>query len=127
MLFLIMYIDGKNMKSVLELFPDHCKEAMKLGKDIKSEKTHENAVICGMGGSAISGDLIKNMFPDVEIPIFVIRDYKIPAELIEKDEKRKRLLIAPWVIDKIKDKKLRLALVEEYPTYDCLNITTEFL
>ena len=57
----------------------------------------------------------------------LIKDYKIPSHLIGKDKKRKRLLIAPGVIDKIKDKKLRLALVEEYPTYDCFNISTEFL
>jgi len=57
----------------------------------------------------------------------LIKKYKIPSKLIERDEKRKRLLIAPWVLGNIKDEQLKLALVEEYPTYDCLNISTEFL
>ena len=42
-----------------------------------------------------------------------------------------RILIASWVVDELKDdiKKLGLkpALVEDYPTQDCLEVTVDFL
>ena len=38
-----------------------------------------NLIICGMGGSAIAGDFIKNLYQDhINIPIHVIRDYSLP-------------------------------------------------
>lgn len=39
-----------------------------------------NIVICGMGGSAIAGDFIKQIFADnLSIPILVNRDYTLPS------------------------------------------------
>ncbi len=36
-------------------------------------------VICGMGGSAIAGDFVKNLFSDnLPVPIIVCRDYEVP-------------------------------------------------
>ncbi len=37
-------------------------------------------VICGMGGSAIAGDFIRQIFSDrLNIPVFVSRDYELPT------------------------------------------------
>ena len=37
-------------------------------------------VITGMGGSAISGDLLKEIFNDeIQIPLFVVRNYSLPS------------------------------------------------
>ena len=61
----------------------------------------------------------------------LMREFKIPSKLIEADKDRKRLLTGAWIVNKLKkelkQKKLEIALVEEYPTWDCLNITKEFL
>jgi len=59
----------------------------------------------------------------------LIKEFKIPAKLIEAENKR--ILTGDWIVTKLrkelKKKKLKIAIVEEYPTWDCLNITTEFL
>ncbi|MBL7996328.1 bifunctional phosphoglucose/phosphomannose isomerase [bacterium] len=44
-----------------------------------------NIVICGMGGSAIAGDFVKQIFSDhLSIPINVNRDYTLPPYVNEK-------------------------------------------
>lgn len=35
-------------------------------------------IICGMGGSAVSGDYIQTIFP-IKIPVIVVRNYNLPA------------------------------------------------
>jgi len=52
----------------------------------KIESAGFNAiVITGMGGSAISGDLFKEVFNDeIKIPLFVVRNYSLPAFVNEK-------------------------------------------
>ena len=71
--------DKDNMKKVLEQFPMQCREAVKLGIEIKPKGTVENVLICGMGGSAISGNLMQNAFPDIKIPVYSARDYILPS------------------------------------------------
>ena len=40
----------------------------------------QQIVICGMGGSAIAGDFVKNIFADkLAVPVIVNRDYELPA------------------------------------------------
>jgi len=67
----------------------------------------------------------------VKIKNSIIKNYKIKDDLLEIDKKRSRILIEPEFLyknkEKLKKQNLKLALVEEYPTWDCLNITTEFL
>ncbi|HHE65769.1 MAG TPA: bifunctional phosphoglucose/phosphomannose isomerase [Bacteroidetes bacterium] len=41
-------------------------------------KSITNVIICGMGGSAIAGDLISTLYGD-EFPIVVRKDYKVPT------------------------------------------------
>ncbi|MGB9797175.1 MAG: bifunctional phosphoglucose/phosphomannose isomerase, partial [bacterium] len=39
-----------------------------------------NIVVCGMGGSAIGGDLVYSLLRDeLPVPFFVLRDYNLPA------------------------------------------------
>ncbi len=46
---------------------------------------YDKILIIGMGGSAIGADFAKNIFQDdISIPIFVVRDYAIPAWVNEK-------------------------------------------
>jgi len=59
-----MIEDFKKFKEVFE-------EASKLGKDIKLPK-YENIIFCGIGGSALAGDVIQNI--DLDVPVFVARE-----------------------------------------------------
>jgi len=59
----------------------------------------------------------------------LMKEFKIPACLIENDGKR--LLTGAWIIDELKDelkkKKLKIAVVETYPTWDKMDVTVNYL
>jgi pyruvate formate-lyase activating enzyme-like uncharacterized protein len=61
----------------------------------------------------------------------IVNRYHIKNNLFEKDEARKRVLVgADWLNknkSKLKRDGFKIALVEEYPTYDCLNVMTDFI
>ena len=85
-------IDVDNMLGFLGNFTGMMKEAWQLGKEfsLPSELTSspgvklKNLVILGMGGSAISGDLLANYLADeISIPILVIRGYELPKYVDE--------------------------------------------
>jgi len=59
----------------------------------------------------------------------LMKEYDIPDNLIEVDNKR--ILIASWILYELKDdlkaKNLEIALVEDYPTYDKLEVMVDYL
>lgn len=58
----------------------------------------------------------------------LLRKHEVPKSLYEYDDKKKRILIASWVLLELKDelkKKWKISLVEEYPTYDQLEVSVE--
>lgn len=60
-------------------FPEMMKEALEKEIEFNIEIKPKNIVIAGMGGSAISGDIIIDLIKDkIEIPIEVCKDYKLP-------------------------------------------------
>ncbi len=61
------------MLQLAEKFPEQIEEALKIKIDFEFNDI-EKIVLSGMGGSAISGDILSNFS---KIPFFVIRDYKI--------------------------------------------------
>ena len=67
-------IDSSNMHKSIYDFPGQMSEAISIGKKIKLINDHSfisNIVICGMGGSAIGGDLAKSLINDsLKVPIF---------------------------------------------------------
>ncbi len=69
MVLTIVVIDYKRM----------CEEALQLtdGLELAPFKPH-NIVFAGMGGSGISGDLVKDIATDVGVPIGVSKDYTLP-------------------------------------------------
>ena len=73
-----MPIDNSNMLKVIEDFPQQCKTALELTKGMSVTGRIDNIVVAGMGGSAICGDLLKIYLHDLKIPVFVVRDYKVP-------------------------------------------------
>ena len=74
-----MSIDNFNMLKVIEDFPQQCKTALELTKGMSVSGEINKIVIAGMGGSAISGDLLKTYMGSSNIPVFVVRDYKVPS------------------------------------------------
>ncbi len=59
-----------------------------------------------------------------------LRRFDVPKSLFEYDKEKKRVSVAPWVLLFLQDdlkKKWKVALVEEYPTYDRLEVLVDEL
>lgn len=72
------------MREILKNFPDQLIEAKRLAQEVQliEIKDIKNIVICGMGGSAIGGDLLFDVLrEELSIPIYVNRGYSLPAFL----------------------------------------------
>lgn len=78
---LISKIDKSGMIDALARFPEQIKETMDIvnSTGLNSFLKIDNIIISGMGGSAISGDILQSLFRDrFDIPIFVNRAYNLP-------------------------------------------------
>lgn len=79
----IYTIDTSNMYSLIKKLPEQAREAVGIGnkavfKKIKT-KDIQNIVLCGLGGSAIGGDLLKSYLADeLSVPFIVNRNYILP-------------------------------------------------
>lgn len=75
--------DTYDMFGMIGSMPDHLEKGVDIGNRAKlmglESETFGSAVLAGMGGSAIAGDLLKSMFiSDIEIPFIVQRHYRMP-------------------------------------------------
>jgi len=79
---LLKNIDTRDMLAELENFPEQCAEAYRLGVDLRLPPDYKKAdkiLICGMGGSAIIGDLLHDYLKlETKVPVIVNRDSRIP-------------------------------------------------
>ncbi len=85
-------IDSNNMIGLVESFGEQCLQGEQLARDfeLKPLPATENVVICGMGGSAIGGDLLRAYVSQTcTVPIEVVRNYSLPDYV-----NRKTLVIA---------------------------------
>ena len=73
-----MPIDASNMLKAIEDFPQQCRNALELPKGMSVSGKVDKIVVAGMGGSAVGGDLLKIYMHNAKIPVFVVRDYKVP-------------------------------------------------
>lgn len=73
-----MSMDKSNMLKVIEGFPQQCKTALELPKGMSVSGKVDKIVVIGMGGSAVGGDLLKAYMHNSKVPVFVVRDYKVP-------------------------------------------------
>lgn len=80
-------LDKGNMLGRVTSFPSQMRDAWE-----RTEKFAETlsaiparrVVVCGMGGSAIGGDMVRSFFGDnLSVPLFVNRGYSVPSPLIE--------------------------------------------
>lgn len=76
----ILKMDKDDMLSKLLNFSQQCREAYALKPEIKISGGFDKILFCGMGGSAIGGDILKTVCSNAsKIPVFVSRDYSLPS------------------------------------------------
>ena len=122
---------NKNTKLNVHYCTAKLKDRVQLSKRIKrrSKNVAKTYDIVGEDGMLFRGAIYtKNLKQALQK---IKKQFKIPSDLIEIDNKNKRILIAPWIIEELKDDlkrlKLKIALVEEYPTWDNLEVSKDFL
>jgi glucose/mannose-6-phosphate isomerase len=75
-------VDKNRMGEILVDFPRQCEKAAKIGRDFRISGDYKDInkiLVMGMGGSAMGGDLLKSyLFGELNIPLMVNRNYKIP-------------------------------------------------
>ena len=76
----IKKLDPKNVFGSTQMLYDQCWQIWQDVKDLNITATVENIIICGMGGSAYGGHVLKSMFDEtLGKPLLVINDYNLPA------------------------------------------------
>ncbi|HHR85559.1 MAG TPA: bifunctional phosphoglucose/phosphomannose isomerase [Candidatus Acetothermia bacterium] len=70
--------DKSHMIDTIDSFNVQCREAIGLGKGFafSSEEQIDKVVICGMGGSAMAGDVARRF---AKVPVMVNRSYTLPS------------------------------------------------
>ena len=79
----IKSIDKNNFFNSIKEFPMQIEEIFKMGNILQNKKDnnldYDNILFCGMGGSAIGGDLLSSMIEHkLKTPIIINRDYGLP-------------------------------------------------
>lgn len=75
----IKKLDKQDMLTKLKTFPAQCREGYVLPSPLLPDRKFNKIVFCGMGGSAIGGDIISAMaYGYSKIPCAVNRDYNLP-------------------------------------------------
>jgi glucose/mannose-6-phosphate isomerase len=76
------------MKALVEAFPNHLREALAIGRAAKfnvSNRTYENIVISGLGGSGIGGKIVSQLVAEKsKLPILCTNDYVLPEFVSSK-------------------------------------------
>lgn len=78
----ISKLDKSNMLGSIEALSDQVRDAWEKTQDIKIESKEEirRVVLVGMGGSALGGDVFKQLFKEtLPIPFEVFNSYSLPA------------------------------------------------
>jgi glucose/mannose-6-phosphate isomerase len=80
----IRQLDKSNMKNMLDEFSLQCKDAWNINIPLLSKKNFDCICFCGMGGSAVGGDIIKQVAQNNPTIIYVNRGYTLPSFVNEK-------------------------------------------
>lgn len=78
---LIEKYDDSNYYRCLKEFPNQVKDSVELGRKFELESFDcRNVLVCGMGGSGITGDLLRQFtFYNSDVPIQTNRFYRVPS------------------------------------------------
>lgn len=78
----IRRLDPDNILATMQRFHHQIEEALQLGRQTETglhDITIRNLLLCGMGGSALGGDLLRTYLnADLRVPFAVNRDYSLP-------------------------------------------------
>ena len=74
----IKEVTKEDMLNVLDKFWKQCESATAFAGDVKVDLPANGIVICGVGGSAISGEILQS-YLDLTIPVLVNRSYELPG------------------------------------------------
>ncbi len=81
-------LDPSGMGEAIADLPRHCREAWAAARELALPPDYalaENAVIAGMGGSAIGGALLQGIIAgECPVPLVISRDYDLPAFVDER-------------------------------------------
>lgn len=72
------------MRELIINFPNQLKESIHIANtvELKFERTITSIVICGLGGSGIGGEIVKQWYKSIaRLPIEVCHGYELPAHL----------------------------------------------
>lgn len=74
------------MRKIILDSPKQFKVGLEAAKDIKVRGKFDAVVICGMGGSALAGDILKIWLDayKIALPVYIHHNYEIPEELDER-------------------------------------------
>ena len=75
-------VDASDMLGAISRLADDCRTAYEAsrGLDLPSAQGVSSVVVCGMGGSAMAGELLRSVFRDrLTVPIEVNRGHALPA------------------------------------------------
>jgi glucose/mannose-6-phosphate isomerase len=79
-------LDKSDMLGLVTSFPVHMDDAWQRGHEFAGgveRTTASTVVVCGMGGSAIGGDMVRSFLGDrLEVPLYVNRGYTVPPALV---------------------------------------------
>lgn len=71
------------MDKLIAAFPDNIREALQIAKNSTFQNPKNEirqVVVCGMGGSGIGGELVKNWTQnEIKVPVLCYHDYNAPA------------------------------------------------
>jgi len=74
-------IDVHGMAEMIRSVPNQLAEVAGYAAKVELDINPENIVVCGMGGSAIAGDILSAYIdPFIDLPVYVHRDYGLPKE-----------------------------------------------
>lgn len=78
--------DQSNYLNELREFPEQVREAVRRGRSLELDSSDfDRVLVCGMGGSAIAGDLLSQfLFYKSDVPIVTNRFYRVPAWVNER-------------------------------------------
>jgi glucose/mannose-6-phosphate isomerase len=75
-------LDRSDMLGLVSSFPEQMEDAWKTGRAFAAgleRGDYQQVVACGMGGSAIGGDMLRSFFGDrLAAPLVSCRDYRVP-------------------------------------------------
>lgn len=82
----IAKIDKSNMRQLILDFPKQFRAGIELAKNVKARGRFDAVLICGMGGSALPGDILSAWLRAYEIalPLYIHRNYGLPHHVDEK-------------------------------------------